>query len=320
MSSQFTFRLSHDALPFKHCDDLLFLIVDPDLESEYAPVFGNTVVTMNRKNISRCRSVLKIQFGLEEALARLNLTVQDLAWSVVAKDQQIRMLSVMEQGSFVNTDGTLQLLLDSYGSKGLQGNKGIRLDVLITLSRELPRSKGIPFSKGSVIARSAVEFRPLPDYAPFPIIYVDENWFASQSLPKETLWWLQLKPNATPQTDPAAAISIALSETLRSTISNLDKSSSATRLFGSHLANAILFDLVDAVFRLQGDKSMPDDPAGLLGMIADTFNLDGESRAYTLYRVHQWWKSFPARLRAEIQSLSQSRSSAHSSSIKELAA
>lgn len=297
------FRTFHDALPFQGCDDLLRLSIDPDLGGEIPALNGSGAVNLGNQRIAECRTFLRFEFDLDEASERLALEPHQLKWALVAKDAQLRRLAVMEEARFEPNRGTITTLLDPYGSCGLLGAKGLRLELLITLAESLPSVSGRPQAKGTVVARSVIELRCTEKEAPFPIHYSGSSWFLDQGLPKGTLWWLELVEGATPETDPAAALRVTLSENLRSVMNSLERGNPIARSYADYVASDILVELVRVVMELQHDAPFPEDPHGLLGHLAKAFARPSQDPVEVLETIRRWHRQEPGRIRAEAQQL-----------------
>jgi|688.fasta_scaffold328048_2 hypothetical protein len=303
MNTQMIFRTFHDALPFQGCDDILRLSIDPDLGSEIPALDGSGAVNLGYQRIAECRTCLRFEFDLEEATERLALEPHQLKWALVAKDPQLRRLAVMEEARFETNGGTITTLLDPYGSRDLLGARGLRLELLITLAESLPSVSGRPQAKGTVIARSVVEFRCAAKEVPFPINYSGTAWFMNRGLPKGTLWWLELVEGATPETDPAAAIRVTLTEDLRTVMNGLERGNPIARSYADYVASDILVELVRVVMELQGDTPFPENPHGLLGHLAKAFGRPAQDPMEVLEDIRRWHRQEPGRIRAEAQQL-----------------
>ena len=303
MTSSMIFRTFHDALPFQACDDLLQLMIDPDIDSEIPAVDGGGAVNLGSQHIAKCRTCLRFEFNLEEATERLGVEAHQLKWALVAKDPQLRRLAVMEESDFQPNGGTITTLLDPYASRDLVGARGLRLELLIALAESLPSVSGRPKAKGTVIARSVVEFRCPERDAPFPIHYSGTAWFLDRGLPNGTLWWLELLEGATPETEPAAAIRITLSENLRAVINGLERGNPVARSYADYLASDILVELVRVVMELQDDAPFPEDPHGLLGHLAKAFARPAQDPVEVLEDIRRWHRQEPGRIRAEAQNI-----------------
>ena len=303
MTTQLIFRACHDALPFLDCDDLLKVTLDPDIGREYSILEGGGVANLGARELADSRSCLHFQFDLEQATERLSLEPHQLEWAVVAKDPHMRRLAVMERARFEPDEGTITTLLDSYGSHGLVGYKALRLELLIILADTLPPDAIRPQAKGSVVARSVVELRRAGTDAPFPINYADSAWFQDRGLPRATLWWLELMKGATPETDPAAAIRVTLSDSLRTVMNGLERGSPITRSYADYVASDLLVELVRVVMNLQGDALFPDDPRGLLGHLANAFAHTAQDAVEVLEYMRRLHRGDPGRIRAEAQQL-----------------
>lgn len=301
MTSQAIFRTYHDALPFQGCDDLLRLSIDPDLSSDTPVLEGSGAVNLGIQRIAECRSCLRFEFDLDEANERLDLKPHQLNWSLVAKDPQLRRLAIMDQARFEPNGGTITTLLDPYGSFGLVGSRGLRLELLITLAESVPSLSGRPQAKGTVLARSVVELRCTEREGAFPIHYSGTAWFLDRGLPIGTLWWLELIEGATPETDPAAAIRVTLSESLQTVMNGLERGNLLARSYADYVASDILTELVRVVMDLQGDAPFPEDPHGLLGHLAKAFAHPSNDPVEVLGDLRRWHRKEPGRIRAEAQ-------------------
>jgi len=301
MTSRVIFRTYHDALPFQGCDDLLRLSIDPDLGSDTPTFDGSGVVNIGNRNIAECRSCLRFEFDLDEVNNRLGLMPHQLNWSLVAKDPQLRRLAIMEQGRFEPNIGTIATLLDPYSSFGLVGAKGLRLELLITLAESLPSKSGRPQSKGTVLARRVLELRCTDREGPFPIHYSGTAWFLDRGLPMGTLWWLELIEGATTEMDPAAAIRVYLSESLRTVLNGQERGNQFARSYCDYVASDILIEMVRVVMELHGDAPFPEDPHGLLGHLAKAFAHPSKDQVEVLEDLRFWHRQQPARIRAEAQ-------------------
>lgn len=301
MISRAVFRASHDALPFQTCDDLLLLTFDPDIFSDTPTIQESGIVHLSDKAISECRSCIRFQFDLVEANKRLELEPHQLIWTAVAKDPQLRRIATMDQGRFESNEDIITRLLDPYASFGLVGAGGIRLELLITLAESLSSQSGRPKAKGTVLARRVVELRYTIREGPFPIQYSDTAWFLNRGLPMGTLWWLDLIKGATPETDPAAAIRVTLSESMRSVLNGTERGSPLARSYADYVASDMLSELVRVVMELQGDAPFPEDAHGLLGHLAKAFAYPSKDSLEILEELRQWHQREPGRIRAEAQ-------------------
>jgi hypothetical protein len=303
MTSPIKFRTFHDALPFLSCEDLLRLSIDPDLSSDFPAVEGGGSVNLGNRSISDFRTCLRFEFDLVEATRRLALEAHQLKWALVAKDPQLRRLAVMEQATFEPNAGIITSLLDSYASFGLVGTRGLRLELLIVLAESSSLGQGQPQAPGTVLARNVVEFRRSDTEAPFPIHYCSPAWFLERDLPLGTLWWLELTEGATPEMDPAAALRVTLSDSIRTVINGLERGNPIVRSFADYVASDILADLVRIVMELQGDAPFPEDPHGLLAHLAKAFGGPAREPIDVLLELQYWHRHDPARIRAAAQDL-----------------
>lgn len=303
MTSATIFRTIHDSLPFQGCDDLLRLSIDPDIGSEIPRHEGSCVISLGSQRLADCRTFLQFEFDLDEATKRLAVEPHQLKWAFVAKDPYLRRLAVMEEACFEANDGTITTLLDPYRSFDLLGVRGLRLELLIALAVSLPSSKGRPNAKGTVVARSVVELRRTDTEPPFPINYAGAAWFLNRGLPKGTLWWLELIEGSTPETDPAAALRVTLSDDLRIVMNGLENGNPIVRSYADYVASDIIAELVGVVMDLQGDSPFPEDPHGLLGYLAKAFVRPSQDPIETLEDLRLWNKQEPGRIRAEAQQL-----------------